>query len=155
MLTFSSIWARSCSLMNDEVYNHYLLWVYLISRVWCGGIDTIEVDFLRNLVDVYLTDHKRLYPLRNQTSNLHSLNHLIDTFLFLGLLKENNGFPFEAINGQCVSMLTGPRFLIEQIASRTKVNLMIGIKGDSEPDETEFKLPRPFSRRNRSKYIHL
>lgn len=128
------------SILKDTVYEHYLQLVYLITRVWCGGIESMEIDNLRRLVENYLSDHKNLYPLRDQTSNLHSMNHLIDTFIYLGPFKDHNGFPFEAINGECSSIVTGPRFVMEQIASRTELNLLIATAAGNEPKDREFKL---------------
>lgn len=124
------------SILGDEAYGHYLVSVYLISRVWNGGVDLNEIERLKQLVQAYLAHHRKIYPLTDQTSNLHTMNHLVDTFVQLGPLKDQNGFIFEAINGECKELLKGPNAILEQLASRSLLNLLVLLNDDKLQDNS-------------------
>ena len=113
------------SILSQEAYGHYLISVYLISRVWIGGVELAEVDDLKLLVQQYLAHHTLVYPLTDQTSNHHSFQHLIDTFLNIGPLKDQTAFLFEAMNGECTKLLKGPNAILEQLASRSSLSFLI------------------------------
>lgn len=82
----------------------------------------------KQLVDIYLNQHKELYPLTDQTSNLHSANHWVDTFENLGPFKEYSGFIFESINGQVKNQITSATSIMEQVCARSEVDFMLSIK---------------------------
>lgn len=116
--------------------------VYLISRVWNGDVDLSEVEQLKLLVQAYLAHHKKIYPLTDQTSNLHTMNHMVDTFVQLGPLKDQNGFIFEAVNGECKELLKGPNAILEQMASRSLLNLLILVNEDKLQDNSMLESSR-------------
>ena len=124
-------------LVDNQIYAHQLVLIYLIGRLWIG-ISKEEIETLELLTDNYLNHHKQLYPITDQTSNLHSTTHLVETVLNLGPLKEYSGFCFEAMNGEVKDMITGPTNIIDQIAIRTEIDLMIIVKEGQNTAESEW-----------------
>lgn len=122
------------SLINEALYGHNLVLVYIIGRLWGGGIANTEIETLENLIHNYLNHHKKLFPETDQTSNLHSMTHFLDTYFNLGPFGDYNGFIFESINGEIKDLITSVNGKMEQIATRSEVDMVIMVKDDGVLD---------------------
>ena len=126
------------SLIDTKVYGHHLAFIYLMTRLWDGGVGFEERADLNNLINIYLEQHKQLYPPTDQTSNLHSMDHFVETFFNLGPFSQYSAFIFESINGETKKLITGSKGMMEQIASRSEIDMMIMLKDELSDDTIEF-----------------
>lgn len=68
--------------LTQLVKRQHLAFNYLISGLWDGDIRNDEYEDLDNFTQIYIDHHKQIYPITDQTSNLHSVNHFVETFEF-------------------------------------------------------------------------
>lgn len=128
------------SILKPGVYEHLFKLVYIVSALWVGDIDKSEIQFLERLIENFLVDHLKFYPKTEQTSNLHRLNHSLRTFKMHGPMKNQNGFVMEAINGECVKMVNGTLYTMEQIAEKLELNFLISLNSLSKKRTTGLQL---------------
>lgn len=84
--------------LDKECYNHWLVFVYSLSKLWEGNVTKNELDVISQLLKSFIDDIDNLYGEKEHTPNMHNIIHLTLCVLNLGPLKEYNAFIFEHFN---------------------------------------------------------
>ena len=84
-----------------------------------------DIEFSRVLIDEFLNDFESLYGKKNQTFNLHCLQHLPDQVVTHGPLHLSDCFPFEGWFKNTKTLHNGTRNISGQIASSLNLKLKV------------------------------
>ena len=84
-----------------------------------------DIEFSRVLIDEFLGDFESLYGKKNQTFNLHCLQHLPDQVVKQGPLHFSDCFPFEGWFKNTKTLHNGTRNISGQIASNLNLKLKV------------------------------
>ncbi len=100
----------------------YILFLRILSQ---DEICSRDIEFSRILVHEFLQDFKELYGAKNQTFNLHCLQHLPNQVQNRGPLHKSDCFPFEGWFKNTKSLHSGTRNISSQIANNLNLKLRI------------------------------
>lgn len=107
------------SLIDERVYRHFFIFIFFISKLWRGGINSSQLKQLNQLVNIYLKEVEEFFSRQNYTINQHQLDgHVIDSFINQGPIGKNTAFPFESAIGDLVKCVKSPTAILEQIIQR-------------------------------------
>lgn len=76
-----------------------------MSEFWDGGIKYEKAEEFKQFINTYLDIHDKLYPMSDSTSNLHSMNHFVETFFNLDNFNAYSAFVFESINRETKNII--------------------------------------------------
>lgn len=127
------------SILDKDVYNHFLMLVYILALTWNGGFNSDYLVFLKKLSKTYLSQVSLFYDKRNETNNNHHLNHLIDTFERHGPLKDMNAFIFESKNNELINSINSSYGILEQIENKFLMNFKINLDSENKPKDLSIK----------------
>lgn len=143
------------SILNDTVYKHHFLLIYIISKLFNGNITSEELDTIDNLIDYYLSKLDTYYAKSEFTINCHQLKHLTTTVRNYGPLKYLNGFIFEHNNGQLKKIVKSGYGIIEQIMEKFEIKFIkiLNYKSNENQDNeiitgTKYKLNQQICYKN-------
>lgn len=111
------------SMISVQGYQNYFTLVYIISKLWNGGLDDTKLDELRNLMNKFLNQIKIIYDEDEHLINMHLLSHLFDNYKELGPLGEQTTFYSEHLIGQITKNVNSPNLPLEQIANSSSLYL--------------------------------
>lgn len=126
------------SILNKEAYEHYLLLVYIISKLYNGHLTINELNQIDDLVKIFLNNINQFYDQHEYTMNVHQLNHLVKTFKNYGPLKYLTAFSFESFNGDVKKSIKGGFGVLKQIFNRNELKIAYDIKS-IKGDDKNFK----------------
>lgn len=116
LLYFSPVCAST--LVNRRTYNNFFALAYIISKLWIGGLNRLELDDLDELIRKYLQDVETIFTKQHYTINQHQLKHLTDSFENHGPIGKTAAFPFESMNYELRKAVLSPHGILEQISRK-------------------------------------
>lgn len=123
------------SIINQDVYNHLCLLIYIVSKLWVGNLDAIAIDKLKQLIKKYMLNVQIIFDNQEYTINNHQMEHIITSFIKCGPLSINNAFAFEAKNLILKKMVHSPVGMLEQIAQKFLLSLFGALIKDKQSFE--------------------
>lgn len=109
------------SLIDKEAYNHYLLFIYIISKLFNPGLDDDDLEFIRTLIYDFINGCKLYYGETLATINIHLLCHLVDNYKKLGPTCNHLAFFFEHLNGEMSKKVTSNNLIQQQILNNSNL----------------------------------
>ena len=100
----------------------YILFLRILSQ---DEILPHDIEFSRILIHEFLSEFKQLYGEKQQTFNLHCLQHLPNQVQNRGPLHKSDCFPFEGWFKNTKSLHSGTRNISSQIADNLNLKLKI------------------------------
>ena len=117
------------NLIDDDVYTHNILLLYIFYNLWSKSEDQLELSYIEKLLKLYSVLIRSFYPATNYTPNNHQLSkHLVEHYQNHGKLSLNNGFIFEHLNGIVNQQAKSAFGVLEQIADRSELSFKNNIK---------------------------
>lgn len=114
-------------LFNLEVYKHWFIIVYVISKFWNNDLNEEDIEMNNNLIKSYLDKVELYYSKQDYTPNLHQLEHLSLTYKKLGKLKYLTAFHFESENHNLVKKIKSPNHILEQLSNKYNTELSFNL----------------------------
>ena len=74
-------------LLNNECYNHWLLLVYFLSKLWRGNLKMSELVSINDIIVLFVNDIELYYCRKEYTMNVQLLLHLVDCVINFGPSK--------------------------------------------------------------------
>eukprot|EP00111_Clytia_hemisphaerica_P012766 TCONS_00037556-protein len=103
--------------LTDTYYQHFYLLVHSIHLLLKTEISENDIQTAKRFLRLFVYLFERLYKIRYQTINIHSLVHLPATVEELGPLFVYSLFHFEDKNGYILKMIHGTQNICFQLAS--------------------------------------
>ena len=119
-----------------QVYDHFLLLVVSF-RIILGLDPTPDlVDYVRNLLRIFVRETETFYGRGNMTYSVHNLIHIPDDYQRFGVLDKTSSFPFESYMYKLKHYVTRPGKEVQQVVKRVyEENLLelcpVNVKDDS------------------------
>lgn len=105
-------------LLDEQSYGFLMVLTYCISSFW-SGCKRDDIDFIHNLIKLFLEDLEKHFSEREFTLNSHLLIHLKRHFLYYGPFKFSNSFIFEISNKyKCNDLIKSPFLMCKQVINQ-------------------------------------
>lgn len=72
-----------------DAFKHNFQLLFCVSRLWKGGLNADEIEFIREQLKDYSNNVERIYDKLQLTINNHLKDHLTDNFKELGQNLKN------------------------------------------------------------------
>ena len=107
-------------ILNDELYNHFLLLFVGISILCCPRLNAHFNDYANELLVAFVTDVHKIYGIEMLVYNVHGLVHLANDAKLLGCLDQFSAFKFENKLKNLKHMVRKPQFPLAQLDRRIR-----------------------------------
>lgn len=134
------------NILNEQVYEHFLLNLYILMKLWNDGLSDNEIIEIQRLIKIYTEKIELYYEKDDLTLNVHLLSHLVITYVNFGPLKYNNAFIYEHLNGYIKRLVTGGNCVLEQIAEKLEIYLKNELMQSKKKDDKYFRFKNKTNR---------
>lgn len=106
-------------LLNDDVYEHFVLFFVASRILCCPGLAASHTDYARSLLRKFVDTFQSVYGDYSQDINCHNLVHVADDVEKTNLdLTQHSAFAFESCLGSIKNMIRGKTKPLQQIVRR-------------------------------------
>lgn len=105
------------NVLEEPYFKHHCLLISGISLLSQDSLSPHQIQAASLLLNSYVSDYARLYPLRYLGLNVHQLIHLRDCVIEIGLLWMYSCFFLENFNGKINKFFHGTHHIALQICS--------------------------------------
>ncbi|KAJ8683858.1 hypothetical protein QAD02_019650 [Eretmocerus hayati] len=106
-----------CDIMEKPYLEHHILLVLGLTLLNSSSVSEENLEIAKKVLKEYVSRFQILYGIKNCSSNIHLLLHLVDAVRKFGPLWVTSCFLFEGLNGILKSFVHGTRYAQLQIMS--------------------------------------